>query len=90
VQWWLKLLKVLLYPVCSCYSVVWQQDKDDGMALVADVFYDNGTEFIQFTNGKEMLLETDGMALGVGTRLDYTTIELRRRSPLQTSLKGLP
>ncbi len=26
--------------------------------LVADVFYDNGQEFIQFTNGKEMLVET--------------------------------
>ncbi|MFB2771970.1 hypothetical protein ACE1AT_22200 [Pelatocladus sp. BLCC-F211] len=26
--------------------------------LVADVFYDNGKEFIKFTNGKEILVET--------------------------------
>ncbi|MEH1810712.1 hypothetical protein [Nostoc sp.] len=26
--------------------------------LVADVFYDNGTEFFKFTNGKEMTVET--------------------------------
>lgn len=26
--------------------------------LVADVFYENGQEFIQFTNGKEILVET--------------------------------
>ncbi|WP_373529126.1 hypothetical protein [Nostoc sp.] len=26
--------------------------------LAADVFYDNGTEFIQFTNGKEIVVET--------------------------------
>lgn len=26
--------------------------------LVADVFYDNGTEFIQFINGKEITVET--------------------------------
>ncbi|WP_196520871.1 hypothetical protein [Nostoc sp. WHI] len=28
------------------------------LRLVADVFYDQGTEFIKFTNGKEMLVET--------------------------------
>ncbi|MBD2491988.1 hypothetical protein [Aulosira sp. FACHB-615] len=26
--------------------------------LVADVFYDEGTEFIKFTNGKEITVET--------------------------------
>ncbi|QKQ77698.1 hypothetical protein FBB35_06855 [Nostoc sp. TCL240-02] len=26
--------------------------------LVTDVFYDEGTEFIKFTNGKEILVET--------------------------------
>lgn len=26
--------------------------------LVVDVFYDNGTEFIKFTNGKEITVET--------------------------------
>ncbi|MBD2242941.1 hypothetical protein [Nostoc sp. FACHB-888] len=26
--------------------------------LIADVFYDNGQEFIQFTDGKEILVET--------------------------------
>lgn len=26
--------------------------------LVADVFYDNGTEFIKFTRGKEITVET--------------------------------
>lgn len=35
---------------------MWGYDKRN--QLVADVFYDNGKEYIQFTNGKKMLVET--------------------------------
>lgn len=35
---------------------IWGQDLCN--QLVADVFYDSGKEFIKFTNGKEMLVET--------------------------------
>ncbi|BAY27666.1 hypothetical protein NIES2100_74910 [Calothrix sp. NIES-2100] len=35
---------------------MWGQDLRN--RLVADVFYDNGQEFIKFTNGKELVVET--------------------------------
>ncbi|MBD2532525.1 hypothetical protein H6G97_24255 [Nostoc flagelliforme FACHB-838] len=56
--------------------------------LVADVFYDNGTEFIKFTNGKEILVET-AWRWEWERVLDTPTVEVRRRSPSQTSLRGL-
>ncbi|WP_292875752.1 hypothetical protein [Nostoc sp. NMS1] len=39
-------------------AAVTQWGYDMRNCLVADVFFDNGQEFIQFTNGKEILVET--------------------------------
>jgi hypothetical protein len=43
-RWWNAAVKTWGYDVRN--------------RLVADVFYDNGTEFIKFTNGKEITVET--------------------------------